>query len=47
MNKTTPSPEGDAARSDGEKADRDREELKKKAEQGLKDADGKLPKDEI
>lgn len=41
-------PESDAARSEGgEQADKNRELLKEKAEEGLKYADDELPKDEI
>jgi hypothetical protein len=36
-----------ATRSDPEAAEKDRKELKKKAEEGLKDAEGKLPADQI
>lgn len=40
-------PASETARSDGRKADENRETLKEKAKEGLKDLDGKLPKDEI
>ncbi len=41
-------PESDAARSEGgETADKNRELLKDKAEEGLKNANDELPKDEI
>lgn len=40
-------PTSDAARTDPKVGDREREELRKKAEQGLKDASGDLPKDQI
>jgi hypothetical protein len=42
-----PDPTSDAARTDPKVADREREELRKKAEQGLKDASGDLPEDQI
>jgi hypothetical protein len=37
----------DASRTDPKTADQDREELKKNAEKGLKDAAGNLPKDQV
>lgn len=40
-------PTSDAARSDPKTADKEREELKKKAEEGMKDATGDLPKDQV
>lgn len=40
-------PTSDASRTDPETADKNRDELKKKSEQGLKDAGGNLPKDQI
>lgn len=46
MDEQKPSRESDAAYS-GENADRNRRELAKKAEEGLKDANDKLPKDQI
>lgn len=41
-----PDPSSDAART-GEDADKDREELKKKATKDIQDATGKKPKGEI
>ncbi len=41
-----PDQSSDAART-SEDADKDREELKKKAEKGIEDATGKKPKGEI
>jgi hypothetical protein len=38
-------PESDTARSDPDTADRNRRELEKKAEQGLKDAKDQVSKD--
>ncbi len=46
MSNKKPDPSSDAART-GEDADKDREELKKKAEKGIEDATGKKPKGEI
>ncbi len=46
MSDRKPDPSSDAART-GEDADKDREELKKKAEKGIEDATGKKPKGEI
>jgi hypothetical protein len=40
-------PTSDAARSDPAVADKDREKLKKAAEDGLRDSRGKLPKNEV
>lgn len=40
-------PTSDAARSDPAVADKEREKLRKAAEDGLRDAKGKLPKDEV
>lgn len=41
-------PESDATRSEGrEQADKNRELLKEKAEEGLRNANDELPKDEI
>ncbi|WP_313606988.1 hypothetical protein [Rhizobium sp.] len=47
MSYRKPDPESDAARSDPELADRNRKELAKKAEEGLKNANDELPKDQI
>lgn len=47
MSERKPDAESDAARSDSEAADRNREELARRAEEGLGDADDKLPKDQI
>ncbi|MEB2848364.1 hypothetical protein AAIH70_24890 [Neorhizobium sp. BT27B] len=47
MTDKKPDPTSDAARTDPKVADREREELRKKAEQGLKDASGDLPEDQI
>ncbi len=47
MTDDSPDPTSDAARSDPAVADNDREKLKKAAEDGLRDAEGNLPKDEI
>jgi len=40
-------PTSDVARTDPAAADKEREKLKKAAEDGLRDAKGKLPNDEI
>ncbi|TWF47805.1 hypothetical protein [Neorhizobium alkalisoli] len=40
-------PTSDAARSDPAVADKEREKLRKAAEDGLRDSKGKLPKDEV
>lgn len=47
MTDKKPDPGSDAARTDPRVADRDREELRKRAEKGLEDADGNLPKDQV
>lgn len=47
MTEKNQDPTSDAVRSDPKAADKNREVLKKNAEEGLKNADGKLPKDEI
>jgi hypothetical protein len=47
MTDDSPDPTSDAARSNPAVADKDREKLKKAAEDGLRDAEGKLPKDEV
>ena len=46
MSDKKPAPSSDAERT-GENADRDREELKKNAEKGMKDASGKKPKGDV
>lgn len=40
-------PTSDAARSDPAVAEKEREKLRKAAEDGLRDSKGKLPKDEV
>ncbi|WP_312407707.1 hypothetical protein [Rhizobium sp.] len=47
MSDRKPDAESDAARSDPELADRNRKDLAKKAEEGLKNAKNELPKDQI
>jgi hypothetical protein len=47
MTEPKTSPQRDAARTEGEKADKNRKILKAKAEEGLKNADDELPNDEI
>lgn len=47
MTEPKTSPESDAARTEGEQANKNREILRKKAEESLKNADDELPKDQI
>ncbi len=47
MTDDSPDPTSDAAHINPAVADKDREKLKKAAEDGLRDTEGKLPKDEV
>ena len=47
MTEKKPDPTSDAARTDPEVADKDREVLKTQAEKGLRDNAGRLPKDQV